>query len=168
MAPASDQNRKLTLMGGGQRVLHPYFVSRMLFTPDQSEGLLRNGNAEFWETVSAAQRDRLSRALVLDPVNRVSYLESRSYMLNTLLRDADVMSMSQGLEVRVPLIDHQLAKTVMGIPSAAKMGATPKGLLVEALARSLPDEILHRPKRGFTRLSNIGCGRSFDLRLSLC
>ena len=34
-------------------------------------------------------------------------------MLNTLLRDADVMSMSQGLEVRVPLIDHQLAKAVL-------------------------------------------------------
>ena len=137
-------------MGGGKRVLHTYFVSRMLFTPDQSEGLLRNGNAEFWETVSAAQRDRLSRALVLDHVNRVSYLDSRSCILYMLLGDTDVMRMPQGLEVRVPLIDHQLAKTVMGIPSAAKMGATPKGLLVEALARSLRDEILHRAKRGFT------------------
>ncbi len=151
MAPSSDQNRKLALlMGDGQRVLHPYFVSRMLFTPDQSEGLLRNGIAEVWDTASAAQRDRLSRALELDPVNRVSYLESRCYMLNTLLRDADVMSMSQGLEVRVPLIDHQLAQAAMRIPGAAKVGATPKKLLVEALAGSLPDEIVHRPKRGFT------------------
>jgi asparagine synthase (glutamine-hydrolysing) len=151
MAPASDQNRKLALLvGDGQWVLHPYFVSRMLFTPDQSEELLQNGNVEFWDTASAAQRDRLRRALALDPVNRVSYLESRCYMLNTLLRDADVMSMSQGLEVRVPLIDHQLAKAVMRIPGAAKMGSTPKKLLVEALAGSLPDGIVHRPKRGFT------------------
>ncbi len=150
ISPVSDQNRKLALLirDNGQ-VLHPYFVSRMLFTPEQSERLLRNGNA-VRNIAEAAQRDRLQRSLTLDAVNRVSYLELRCYMLNTLLRDADVMSMSQGLEVRVPLIDHRLARTVMGIPGPSKMGATPKKLLVEALAGSLPDEIVHRPKRGFT------------------
>ncbi len=83
-------------------------------------------------------------------MNRVSYLESRCYMLNTLLRDADSMSMSQGLEVRVPLIDHELARAVMDFPGAWKLNGTPKKLLVEALAGSLPDDIVHRPKRGFT------------------
>src|SRR5262249_38132095 len=72
------------------------------------------------------------------------------YMLNTLLRDSDFMSMSQGLEVRVPLIDHQLAKSVLTLPGAWKINHTPKKLLVEALRGSLPDEIVHRPKRGFT------------------
>jgi asparagine synthase (glutamine-hydrolysing) len=71
-------------------------------------------------------------------------------MLNTLLRDADSMSMSQGLEVRVPLIDHQLAKTVLALPGEWKLNGTPKNLLVAAMAGSLPDEIVHRPKRGFT------------------
>jgi asparagine synthase (glutamine-hydrolysing) len=71
-------------------------------------------------------------------------------MLNTLLRDADFMSMSQGLEVRVPLIDHQLAKAVLSLPGAWKLNGTPKKLLVDALAGTLPDEIVHRPKRGFT------------------
>lgn len=151
MARASDQNRKLSLLvrDNGQ-VPHPYFVSRMLFTPEQSGLLLRSLDGSVRDKADAAQRDWLQHSLALDPVNRVSYLESRCYMVNTLLRDADVMSMSQGLEVRVPLIDHQLAKTVMGIPGSAKMGSTPKRLLVEALAGSLPDEIVHRPKRGFT------------------
>ena len=71
-------------------------------------------------------------------------------MLNTLLRDADFMSMAQGLEVRVPLIDHRLAKAVLGLPGGWKLSGTPKKLLVEALAGSLPDDIVHRPKRGFT------------------
>ncbi|MGA2344472.1 MAG: asparagine synthase-related protein, partial [Candidatus Sulfotelmatobacter sp.] len=71
-------------------------------------------------------------------------------MLNTLLRDADFMSMSQGLEVRVPLIDHQLAKAVLALPGQWKLNGAPKKLLVGALAGSLPDEIVHRPKRGFT------------------
>jgi asparagine synthase (glutamine-hydrolysing) len=151
LAPANDQNRKLaSLASDNGRLLHPYFLSRMLFTPRQRDLLFRNADRSTAETATASQRDRLHNALGLDAVNRVSYLESRCYMLNTLLRDADVMSMSQGLEVRVPLIDHRLAKAVLALPGEWKLNGTPKKLLVEALAGSLPDEIVHRPKRGFT------------------
>ena len=151
LSPANDQNRKLaSLAGDNGRLLHPYFLSRMLFTPRQRDLLFRNPNASTNETATASQRDRLQRSLPLDAVNRVSYLESRCYMLNTLLRDADFMSMSQGLEVRVPLIDHQLAKAVLALPGEWKLNGTPKKLLVGALSGSLPDEIVHRPKRGFT------------------
>jgi len=87
----------------------------------------------------------------LDPVNRISYLEARCYMLNTLLRDSDFMSMAHGLEVRVPFIDHQLARALFAVPGSRKVDArTPKPLLVRALGGQLPDEIVHRPKRGFT------------------
>jgi asparagine synthase (glutamine-hydrolysing) len=148
---ASDQNRKLaSLVRSNGRVLHPYFLARMLFTPDQRDQLMVASEALADDAASRAQLAVLSRARGLDPVNRVSYLESRCYMLNTLLRDADFMSMSQGLEVRVPLIDHQLAKQVLGLPGEWKLGATPKPLLVAALDGSLPDEIVQRPKRGFT------------------
>jgi asparagine synthase (glutamine-hydrolysing) len=151
LSPTSDQNRKLaSLAGDNGRLLHPYFLSRMLFTPRQRDLLCRNPDPATDETATASQRDRLQRSLPLDAVNRVSYLESRCYMLNTLLRDADVMSMSQGLEVRVPLIDHQLAKAVLALPGQWKLNGTPKKLLVGALAGSLPDEIVHRAKRGFT------------------
>jgi len=122
----------------------------MLFLPNQREKLLGKKANESSAESNVAQRDRLQRSLPLDPINRVSYLESRCYMLNTLLRDSDFMSMSQGLEIRVPLIDHQLAKTVLALPGKWKLNGTPKKLLVGALAGSLPDEIVHRPKRGFT------------------
>jgi asparagine synthase (glutamine-hydrolysing) len=151
IAPSSDQNRKLaSLARDNGRILHPYFLSRMLFMPDQRDLLLCNQIAEDAEIAAFTQRELVCRALFLDPVNRVSYLESRCYMLNTLLRDSDFMSMSQGLEVRVPLIDHQLAKAVLAFPGKWKLNGTPKRLLVSALADSLPDEIVHRPKRGFT------------------
>jgi asparagine synthase (glutamine-hydrolysing) len=72
-------------------------------------------------------------------------------MLNTLLRDADCMSMAHGLEVRVPLIDHQLVRKILALPGSWKLDRrTPKPLLVHALRGELPDEIIHRPKRGFT------------------
>ncbi len=151
IAPAGDQNRKMaSLAHANGKILHPYFLARMLFTPDQREQLLHNTPSGSLELAAASQWDRLERARLLDPVNRVSYLESRCYMLNTLLRDADVMSMSQGLEVRVPLIDHQLAKAVLALPGRLKLNGSPKKLLIEALSGSLPDDIVHRPKRGFT------------------
>jgi asparagine synthase (glutamine-hydrolysing) len=151
VAPDNDQNRKLaTLVRANGRMLHPYFLTRMLFTPDQRDLLFPNVDGLTDKTAAASQCDSLQRSRALDPVNRVSYLESRCYMLNTLLRDADGMSMSQGLEVRVPLIDHQLAKAVLALPGEWKVNGTPKKLLVGALAGSLPDEIVHRPKRGFT------------------
>ncbi len=151
IAPANDQNRKLaSLASDNGRVLHPYFLSRMLFTPSLQDLLVRDADAATCEMACASQRDRLQRAVSLDPINRISYLESRCYMLNTLLRDSDFMSMSQGLELRVPLIDHELAKAVLALPGRWKLNRTPKKLLVEALAGSLPDEVVHRPKRGFT------------------
>jgi asparagine synthase (glutamine-hydrolysing) len=122
----------------------------MLFMPGQRDLLLQDHDGTATRMAEASQCDRLRSAQALDSVNRVSYLESRCYMLNTLLRDADFMSMSQGLEVRVPLIDHRLAKAVLGLPGGWKLSSTPKRLLVEALAGSLPDDIVHRPKRGFT------------------
>jgi asparagine synthase (glutamine-hydrolysing) len=61
------------------------------------------------------------------------------------------MSMSQALEVRVPLLDHELIELVMAIPDEHKRHErTPKPLLVESLGGLLPDDIVHRPKQGFT------------------
>jgi asparagine synthase (glutamine-hydrolysing) len=152
MSRASDQNRKLaSLLRDHGRVPHPYFLARMLFTPAQLDELFPSVTPEQAARASAEQKALLDRALALDPVNRVSYLESRCYMLNILLRDADSMSMSQGLEVRVPLIDHLLARTVLALPGSGKMSkSVPKNLLVDALENSLPPEIIHRVKRGFT------------------
>lgn len=152
LTPANDQNRKLaSLVRDNGRLLHPYFLARMLFTPGQRDRLSPSADPTACASAMASQRDTLQEALALDPINRVSYLELRCYMLNTLLRDADFMSMSQGLEVRVPLIDHQLARTVLGLPGVTKLdGSTPKKLLVQALEDSLPDQVVHRPKRGFT------------------
>lgn len=72
-------------------------------------------------------------------------------MLNTLLRDADFMSMAHGLEIRVPLIDHRLAERLFAIPGSWKLdGDVPKPLLIEVLQGALPTQIVRRAKRGFT------------------
>ena len=141
MALARDQGR----------LLHPYFLARMLFTPEQSNSLSTVRDSKAIERSLVSLEENLAHTRDLDPVNRVSYLESRCYMLNTLLRDSDVMSMAHGLEVRVPLIDHHLVEELFALPGNWKLDShTPKPLLVAALCGDLPDQIVHRRKRGFT------------------
>jgi len=82
---------------------------------------------------------------------RISFAEARTYMHDVLLRDTDQMSMSHALEVRVPLLDHQLVELVTSLPDAHKVSNdTPKSLLVDSLGSLLPREIVDRPKQGFT------------------
>ena len=148
----TDKNRKLTALGSKKGAsLHPYFLARALFTPEQRDSLLMPVDQGALTRANAPLEEDLRRAGAFDPVNRVSYLEARCYMLNTLLRDSDVMSMAHGLELRVPLVDHQLADKLLQLPGAWKLDSeVPKPLLVGALKGALPNEIVHRKKQGFT------------------
>ena len=149
LAADTDQNRKIAAMGEG--AIHPYFLVRALFTPGQRNSLLASIDEAALARANAPLQESLRHARELDPINRVSYLEARCYMLNTLLRDSDVMSMAHGLELRVPLIDHPLADKLMALPGAWKLDdKMPKPLLVGALKGALPDEIVDRKKQGFT------------------
>jgi asparagine synthase (glutamine-hydrolysing) len=152
LAPDTDQNRKLTSLGGGRdRALHPYFLARALFTSEQRDSLLASVDEGSRARANAPLQESLRHARALDPINRISYLEARCYMLNTLLRESDVMSMAHGLELRVPLIDHQLADKLLSMPGAWKLDSNvPKPLLVGALKGALPSEIVHHKKQGFT------------------
>jgi asparagine synthase (glutamine-hydrolysing) len=87
----------------------------------------------------------------MEPVSAVSRLEMRSYMVSTLLRDTDSVSMAQSLEVRVPLLDTPLVEFVESLPDALRQRTgTQKALLVKALSDILPTEILTQRKRTFT------------------
>ena len=79
----------------------------------------------------------------------VSYLESCFYMRNQLLRDSDVFSMAHSLELRVPFVDHLLYGAVLPYLDGGFDRSFPKKILVDAVG-DLPDEIVHRPKQGFT------------------
>lgn len=83
-------------------------------------------------------------------LSKVSYAELVTYLPNVLLRDTDQMSMAHALEVRVPFLDHELLGFVMGIPDKYKYPKSPKKLLTDSLKGLLPEEIINRPKMGFT------------------
>jgi asparagine synthase (glutamine-hydrolysing) len=101
----------------------------------------------YLEMLQSAYRDSPNAEMFA----RISYAEGRTYMHDVLLRDTDQMSMAHALEVRVPLLDHKLIESVMGVPDLFKRpNGTPKPLLVAAVGDSLPAEIVYRQKQGFT------------------
>jgi asparagine synthase (glutamine-hydrolysing) len=71
-------------------------------------------------------------------------------MRNTLLRDADVMSMASSLEVRVPLLDHVLVEHAFRVPGALKLRRGASKPLFTAAAPALPEAAVGRRKMGFT------------------
>jgi asparagine synthase (glutamine-hydrolysing) len=148
----NDRNRKLAELASSEnRSVHPYFLMRTLFTSSEREALYEGDYQDAECNLAALLQDSVDEARHLDPVNRVSYLESHWYMRNTLLRDSDFMSMAHGLELRVPFLDPNLVETCMRIPGNRKVqGQSPKGLLLASLGVALPNEIVNRPKRGFT------------------
>jgi len=152
LAPLNDKTQKLSaLVSENGRLLHSWFLSRMLFVPAKRGQLFPTADAESIARAEVPLRQALSACHSLDAVNQVSYLESRCYMLNTLLRDSDSMSMAHGFELRVPFLDPDLVRKVFSLPGGSKRAQNcPKPLLVRALTNALPKSIVHRRKQGFT------------------
>jgi asparagine synthase (glutamine-hydrolysing) len=151
-AEDSDRNQKIAeLAAASESAMHPYFMLRMLFGEPERRALLSQSENAAEESLNRVLGAAVANSEFLDPVNRVSYLESTFYMRNTLLRDSDFMSMAHGLELRVPFLDQALVEACFRIPGREKLrGSLPKGLLLASLGVELPNEIVNRPKRGFT------------------
>ncbi len=84
------------------------------------------------------------------PLSRVQYLDLKTYLVGDILTKVDRASMAHGLEVRVPILDHQLVEWMAGLPPEFKLrGREGKYLFKKSLESRLPKEILYRPKMGF-------------------
>ena len=106
----------------------------------------------WWRWLSDSSRQSRS----MDGFTGISWLELRSYLLNTLLRDTDAMSMHHSLEVRVPFLDAPLVEYVLALPESAKRDARPKAL-IDALGDLLPEEIVTSGNAHSRFRGNIGC-----------
>jgi asparagine synthase (glutamine-hydrolysing) len=139
---------------------HPYFFTRTLFPVAELPRLIEprfrpstvNADGVTLEPTWVGRLERMSdTARKLEPIAAISWLEMRSYMVNTLLRDTDSVSMGQSLEVRVPLLDTPLVEFVSTLPDAARQRpGTQKALLAEAIGDVLPKQVLAQRKRTFT------------------
>jgi len=154
LIPPSDKRTKLNhLIKGQYNGAHVYYLLRSLFCEQELGNLFSDPlilKKEITKNLNRTQ-ELIDSHSSLSPLDLVSYLEMTHYMVTTLLRDTDMMSMAHGLEIRVPLLDHKLVELMFSIPSNIKIKkGIPKHLLVNSLSSKLPTFITQRKKMGFT------------------
>jgi asparagine synthase (glutamine-hydrolysing) len=155
---SGDARRKLrALWTDSDAFPHPYFWTRAVFTPGQSSEMRTDADSEALALTNGSspwrkwQQETVAQAASLDWFSAISCLEARTYMVQTLLRDTDSVSMAHSLEVRVPLLDHLIVNFVTKLPPEAKHRAGhSKALLVESLRDLLPEKVIRQKKRTFT------------------
>jgi asparagine synthase (glutamine-hydrolysing) len=96
-------------------------------------------------------RDTLDQAPARDPLSRVLYLDSKTYLPGDILTKVDRMSMLASLEARVPILDHKFLEWVTALTPEWKMkNGEPKYIFRKLAERvGVPREVLYRKKQGF-------------------
>jgi asparagine synthase (glutamine-hydrolysing) len=143
--------RALTGVLGGRGVLGAYAGVRTIMSPAVVWGMLApevraQVTPEDLDPVSYLQADTLPS----DVDGALSRLELGNYLRSTLLKDSNQLSLAQGLELRVPFMDHRLVETVLRVPGGMRaQGTPPKPLLRAAMGDWMPAGVAARPKVGF-------------------
>ncbi len=86
-----------------------------------------------------------------DPLSRLLYLDTKTYLTGDILTKVDRMSMATSLEVRVPMLDHEFVGWVASLPIDLKMRTGSRKFILKKLGERLgiPSALLHRRKQGF-------------------
>jgi asparagine synthase (glutamine-hydrolysing) len=80
----------------------------------------------------------------------LQYLDTKTFLADDILVKVDRASMAHGLEVRVPLLDHEVVEYAMSLEESYHFSTgDTKRLLKRVGERILPDAIVEREKEGF-------------------
>lgn len=83
-------------------------------------------------------------------IDRMIYIGSQFYLSDDLLVKTDIASMAYGLELRSPLLDHEVMEHFASIKPSEKADVNnPKKLLKAIAERWVPSNVIYRPKKGF-------------------
>ena len=144
---------KSTFQALARTSVDAYFHSVSILRDDMRDQLFSNAFKARLGGYSAAEvfRRHGSRAGTDDPVALVQYLDLKTYLVGDINTKVDRASMAHSLEVREPLMDHPLVEWLASLPTSLKVrGQEGKHLLKSAMAPYLPDELMYRPKMGFS------------------
>ena len=83
-------------------------------------------------------------------MNDIFLTDMHLVLPNDMLTKVDLMSMANGLEVRVPFLDYELVNFTFSLPAEYKInGRLRKRVLQDAFRDMLPKKLYNRPKKGF-------------------
>ncbi|MGI8555195.1 MAG: asparagine synthase (glutamine-hydrolyzing), partial [Pyrinomonadaceae bacterium] len=96
-------------------------------------------------------REYFEKAKNFSPLNRLLYVDFKTFMPALNLDTTDKTSMAANLEVRVPFLNHELVELSARIPTNLKIkGLKRKYILKKAAESLLPKDVIWRKKAGFS------------------
>jgi asparagine synthase (glutamine-hydrolysing) len=144
--------RRQGLLSLGQSAVDSFFEINSVMKRDLRRSLYSAGfrqRLQGYDAVAVFHR-HAERAGTDDPLSLAQYLDLKTYLPGDILTKVDRASMAHSIEVRVPLLDHQLVEWIAGLPSSLKRrDGEGKYLLKKSMESRLPKDILYRPKKGF-------------------
>ena len=129
---------------------NPEELSNLLSGEVRKETEKYNPQERFFSYFSQAESD-LKIQNSDNILNKMLFLDSKTYLPDDLLTLTDRMSMAHSLEVRVPFLDHQLIEFLATVPPQLKIKNLQKKYIHrKAVSKLLPKKILQKKKKGFS------------------
>ena len=122
------------------------------FTDDAKQSLYTDGLREATAGLDAyaAHRRYFARVENAAPLNRLLYVDLKTFLPCLNLITTDKTSMAANLEVRVPFLNREMIDLAARMPPDLKLrGFKRKYILKRALEKVLPHEVVWRKKAGF-------------------
>jgi asparagine synthase (glutamine-hydrolysing) len=119
---------------------------------DQAMNLLHPDlRTNFWlKDYVSRRKDILSTIPENANLNDVLLTDMRLVLSGDMLTKVDMMSMANGLEVRVPFLDYEVVNFLFSLPEDFKINKDiRKRILQDAFRDILPPQLYKRPKKGF-------------------
>lgn len=144
---------KATFQSLSRSPLEGYFNSISIFRPDEKCSLF---TPEFQRSLADYDsidtfRKYYDEADTSDPLSRIQYVDIKTYLPDDILTKVDRASMAVSLELRAPILDHELMEMAASMPSDLKLrGREGKYIFKKSLEPLLPANILYRRKQGFS------------------
>ncbi|HTV01335.1 MAG TPA: asparagine synthase (glutamine-hydrolyzing) [Luteitalea sp.] len=139
--------------GAGEAPETAHYSWRMISGEDERRSLLRP------DVHAAATREHSPEAPFLsaylqsgvtDLMDRLFYVDVKTFLADSILPKVDRMTMAFGLEARTPWLDYRMVELGARIPPQWKLkGRDTKVIFKQAMRGLVPDQIVSRPKAGF-------------------
>jgi asparagine synthase (glutamine-hydrolysing) len=86
----------------------------------------------------------------MSPLQKMLSVDAKYFLTDHNFNYTDKVSMAEGVEVRVPLVDLEMVETAARIPDEFKQhGSHGKWIFKKAMESYLPHDVIYRPKTGF-------------------
>ena len=150
MSPIPIHKRASWLFKGNKAGIksHIFSQEQYLFSEKELNRILKSNDSNYFSSINNEQE----MARLLTPGENQAFFDLKNYLKDDLLVKVDMVSMQNSLEVRVPLLDHNVVSLALNIDQQHKFHSdgTQKFILKDILYDHVPKHFFDRPKWGFS------------------